>query len=166
MDFNTSSRTAMVDQEGQSTQDLSITRIIDIAWAAGFADGEACIHISKTQIKGRKNPTYRLVLSVCQNHLGSLKRFARALDLPQRFYDVKRTASMNRDAMTFAVSEGQAHRALKLLLPYLTRKAPEARMAIEAYEVGRMHVHPGPRGHAAEVWKTRERYYRKLRSMK
>lgn len=167
MDF-TSATTAsdIADVHGQIAGKLSFQRFIDIIWAAGFADGEACIHISKTQLKDRANPTYRLVVSLCQNHLGSLRRFARALDLPERFYDVKRTATMNRDAMTFIVCDKKAYHALHLLLPYLTRKAPEARMAIEAYEVGQMDVHPGANGHHARVWKVREKYYRKLRNMK
>jgi len=148
------------------TGGLSFERFVNIVWAAGFADGEACIHISKTQLRDRAHPTYRLVVSISQNHLGSLRRFARALDLPERFYDVKRTATMNRDAMTFVVGDKQAYNALHVLLPYLTRKAPEARMAIEAYEVGQMDVHPGPNGHHAHVWKAREKYYRKLRNMK
>jgi hypothetical protein len=167
MDFtNTHAAFDNADVHGDFAGPLSYQRFVDIVWAAGFADGEACIHISKTQIRGRAHPTYRLVVSITQNHLGSLRRFARALNLPERFYDVKRTGSMNRDAMTFVVGDRQAYKALHLLLPYLTRKAPEAKKAIEAYEVGRMAVHPGPKGHAPQVWKAREGYYRKLRSMK
>jgi hypothetical protein len=167
MDFTSAiTGSEIADVYEQVAGKLPFKRFIDIVWAAGFADGEACIHISKTQLKDRANPTYRLVVSLCQNHLGSLRRFARALDLPERIYDVKRTATMNRDVMNFVVSDKQAYHALHLLLPYLTRKAPEARMAIEAYEVGQMDVHPGPNGHHASVWKAREKYYRKLRRLK
>jgi hypothetical protein len=141
-------------------------RIIDLAWTAGFFDGEACIHISKTQIPGRKNLTYRLVVSVTQNHLGSLKRVTRTLGVPHNVYDVRRSVGMNRDAYTLNICDQHAVRAMRLLLPYLSRKAPEAQVAIDAYVKGKMNVHPGPKGHAPEVWAAREKAYKKLRNMK
>lgn len=148
------------------TKDPAVLRLIELAWCAGFVDGEGCIHISKTKIQGRKNPTYRLVLSIVQNHIGSLKRVARALGQPDRFYTVKRSVGMNRDAFALNICDQNAHRSLKLLLPYLARKAPEAQVAIEAYEAGQMNIHPGAKGHELAIWEDREWYYKKLRRMK
>lgn len=146
--------------------DARDTHVLDLAWTAGFVDGEGCIHMSKTRIAGRKNFSYRLVMSITQNHLGSLTRVARTLDLPHYVYEVRRSVGMNRDAYTLIICDQHVVSALRLLLPYLTRKAPEARVAIEAYQVGKMNIHPGPKGHAPEVWTTREKSYRKLRAMK
>jgi hypothetical protein len=42
----------------------------------------------------------------------------------------------------------------------------EAEVAIAAYIEGQMNVHPGPKGHAPEIWTIRERHYRKLQRLK
>ena len=141
-------------------------KLLEVSFSAGVVDGEGCIHISKTTFPGRKNPTYRLVLSISQNSRQLLVRVARALDVPLRIYPVKRTLSMNRDAEVLAIGDHDAHRALTTLLPHLTRKAPEAAVAIDAYERGQFRVHPGPKGHAPEVWVVREWSYKKLQRMK
>jgi len=143
-----------------------LQQVIELAWCAGFVDGEGCIHISKHQMKGRRNPTYRLTLSVSQNHRGSLERVARALNVPARIYPVKRSLQMNRDSFVLSVNDQDAHRALGDLLPYLGRKAPEAEVAIDGYQVGQLSVHPGPKGHKPAIWKIRESYRLKLQRMK
>ncbi|MEI2678551.1 MAG: hypothetical protein V9G29_12240 [Burkholderiaceae bacterium] len=150
----------------QEPADYSFEKLMEISYAAGIVDGEGCIHISKTQVPGRLHPTYRLVLSIGQNHHGLLVRVARALEVPLRIYSIKRTVSMNRDAEVLSICDQHAHQALRVLLPHLTRKAPEAEVAIDAYERGRFRAHPGARGHEPEVWAIRERSYRKLRRMK
>ncbi len=138
----------------------------DIAYAAGVVDGEGCIHIAKTQLRGRQHPSYRLALSITQNHRGLLERVARTLRVPDRIYLVKRTTATNRDVYTLQISDQHAYGALQTMLPYLTRKGPEAQVGIEVYERGRMRVHPGPAGHPPDVWKIREKAYRKLQRMK
>jgi hypothetical protein len=143
-----------------------LTNLLELSWAAGFADGEACITISKTQLRGRANPTYRLLLTLNQNHPGSLTRFADAVGVHPRLYKVKRTTRMNRDAYVLNIGDQHAVRVLKALLPFLERKAPEAEVALDAYEQGRFDVHPGPNGHPAHIWAIREFYYLKLQRMK
>lgn len=141
-------------------------QLIELAWTAGFVDGEGCIHISKTHLPGRKNPTYRLILNITQNHRASLERVAAALGVEARLHRLKRTVKMNRDVDAFNICDQHAHRCLKVLLPYLGRKRPEALVAIEAYENCSFNVHPGPKGHPPSVWVERERAYKKLRNMK
>lgn len=155
-----------VDCAANPSMIVPALRLIDLAWTAGFIDGEGCVHMSKTRNAGRKNFTYRLVMSVTQNHIGSLTRVARTLNLPHYMYEVRRSVRMNRDAYTLIICDQHAVSALRLLLPYLTRKAPEARVAIDAYGEGKMNIHPGPKGHAPEIWTAREKSYRKLRNMK
>lgn len=143
-----------------------LLRQVELSYVAGFADGEAFIGFSKTVQPGRKNPTYRLLFSFTQNHLASLQRVARVLEVPPRIYEVKRLAQHNLQIYTLAVGDQDAYAALGLLLPHLDRKQPEAIVAREGYVACRLDVHPGCRGHSEGIWKLRERYYRKLRRMK
>ena len=100
---------------------LLTPQLTDLIWTAGFLDGEGCIHLSKQHSKGRKNPTYRVHVSVNQNHRASLVRVAKALQIPDRIYLVKRRAKMNRDVYSLDICDQDAHRALVSLLPYLHR---------------------------------------------
>jgi hypothetical protein len=154
------------NDETQIQHDMPRDPLRELFYAAGIVDGEGCISISKTQYPGRKNPTYRLVLSIGQNHLGLLERVVQALDVPRRIYAVRRTVRMNRDAYQLVISDQDAYAVLRALGCHLSRKGPEAEMAVDVYERGRMNVHPGKAGHPPEIWKIRERGYRKLRRMK
>lgn len=138
----------------------------DLAYAAGVVDGEGCIHIAKTARPGRPNPSYRLALSISQNHIGLLERVARTLQVPRRIYALKRTVKSNRDCYALQICDQHAYASLQALLPYLLRKKAEAEVGIDVYERGRMRVHPGPHGHPPEIWDLRERAYRKLQRMK
>ena len=140
---------------------VSLAQHIEHVYAAGVVDGEGCICYSKTTMRGRRNPTYRMGLSIGQNHLGLLVRVARALDVPPRIYPVKRTLGMNRDAEVLQIGGQHALKALQTILPYLTRKQPEAAVAIAGYKLGQLRVHPGPQGHAPETWAIQERCYKK-----
>ncbi len=47
------------------------------AWAAGFFDGDGCTSITRQQVQGRKNETFRLRLTIAQNCLETLQVFER-----------------------------------------------------------------------------------------
>jgi len=143
-----------------------LQQTVELAWTAGFIDGEGCIYLSRYKNARRAHPTYRLVVTVAQNHLGSLKRVAQALAVPERIYTIKRSLRMNRDGYVLNISDQDADRSLRTLLPYLGRKGPEAQVAIEAYQNGQLSVHPGPNGHSPGIWKIREAAYSKLQRMK
>ena len=162
----TASNAMKTDDSKVKKTRVSLAQRIEHAYAAGVVDGEGCMYYSKTTMRGRRNPTYRLGLSIGQNHHGLLVRVARALDVPPRIYPVKRTLGMNRDAEVLQIGDQHALKALQTMLPYLTRKKPEAAVAIAGYELGQLRVHPGPQGHAPEVWAIRERCYKKLQKMK
>ena len=167
MNLTCTANTAMKTEASKATKKLTpLAQRIEHAYAAGVVDGEGCISFSKTTMRGRRNPTYRLSLSIGQNHHGLLVRVARALDVPPRIYPVKRTLGMNRDAEVLQIGDQHALKALQTMLPYLTRKKPEAAVAIAGYELGQLRAHPGPQGHAPEVWAIRERCYKKLQKMK
>jgi len=159
-------RTTNLASADNNATSPDLQKLVELAWTAGFVDGEGCIHISKHKLASRRNASYRLVLTVAQNHRGSLERVTKALAVPERIYTVKRSLGMNRDGYVLNVNDQDAHRALRTLLPFLGRKAPEAQVAITAYEDGQLNVHPGPKGHAPEIWKIREAARCKLQRMK
>lgn len=142
---------------------------VNLAWAAGLFDGEGCISISKALQPGRKNPTYRLRLDICQNNRETLQRFKEILagqGATCHFYEVRRTTLTNRQVYQVILDGLNAAKALSALLPYLVRKAPEAAVALEYMQVAQVGCLPGPRGLPASVWKTREAYRRRLQRMK
>ncbi len=138
----------------------------DLAWAAGLFDGDGCILISKQHQPGRKNPTYRLTLSLVQNDYQTITYFKRLLALKSCLVTVPRTTGQNRNVYDLRYDGVHALRALQLLKPYLRRKQIEAVVAVEAWIHCAWGVLPGWRGLPPEVWKKRERYYKKLKALK
>lgn len=138
-----------------------------LSYAAGLFDGEGCIHIAKQTHPGsRQGYVYRLVVSVAQNHLRSLIDFQDFVGIPGRLYPVKRQGSANRDAYTLTYDGGTAEALLRVLQPYLGRKADEAAVALAFQTHGQIRRHFGPNGCPEDVWRKRAYYYRKLRNLK
>lgn len=138
-----------------------------LSYAAGLFDGEGCIHIAKQSHRGsRKGHIYRLVVSVAQNHLQSLLDFQDFVGISGRLYRVKRKGPANRDAFTLTYDGSTAEALLRVLLPYLGRKADEAVVALAFQTEGEIRRHFGPKGCPADIWRKRERCYTKLRSLK
>jgi len=55
------------------TGGVLIAKTVAIAWAAGFVDGEGCIHLARVQRTCGNRINYRLRLSVSQNCLVTLE---------------------------------------------------------------------------------------------
>ena len=140
---------------------------IDLAWAAGFADGEACISLARQTYKdARRRPTFRLRFDVVQNHREVLLHFETCVGISGRLYATKRTTATNRQTYHLTYDGAAAYAVVRRLIPWLVRKRPEAQVAMAYVERARPGWHPGPRGCPAELWKVRESYYVKLRRMK
>lgn len=137
-----------------------------LAWAAGFLDGEGCIHIAKTTYACGRRSTYRLRLTLVQNCIETLWHFQTVLRVHSGLHRVARLAAHNRQCYSLSYDGKQAREAIEVLLPYLVRKRAEALAALAFYEDGRLGWHPGRNGLPEELWRTRERYYRKLQSLK
>jgi hypothetical protein len=60
----------------------------------------------------------------------------------------------------------QARDAIQAVLPHLVRKRVEAQTALAFYEEGRVEWRPGRSGCPEELWRTREKFCRKLRALK
>jgi hypothetical protein len=136
------------------------------AYCAGLFDGDGCVQISKTHIPGRKNPTYRLCLSLDQNCPITVKFFQDVLNVKSYMYPVTRTVQHNRQMYTLKFDGSAAVQALKILRPYLVRKGVEADVAFQYWETCSVSLHPGRNGTSQEVWDLREWFFKKLKALK
>ena len=143
-----------------------IMRLRGLAYCAGLFDGDGCIFISRQQLPGRKNLTYRLWLSIVQNDLETLQKFHRNIGGPHFLAVIKRQVTHNRQVYDLRYSGLHALRALRLIHDDLIRKKCESEVAQEFWTEGLMGVLPGPKGLPPDIWKIRERFRRKLSKLK
>lgn len=137
-----------------------------LSWAAGFLDGEGCIHISKQHLRGRRSATYQLAVHIMQNDFATLEHFTWAVGIPARIYRVKRAANHSRQCYTLNYGGKAALELLALVGRYLVRKAREAQAAADFWTDGEMGRQRNGHPLAPEVLATRERYRLLLRSLK
>jgi hypothetical protein len=141
-------------------------RMLQIAWCAGLFDGDGCVVIAKQMQPGRKNISYRLTLSVVQNCYKTVDHFRTLVGIPHCLVEIRRTIQHNRQVYDLRYDGRHSVAALRLLMPFLVRKSIEAQAALDFWIAGSMGVHPGRNGLSADVWITREKYYKKLRKLK
>lgn len=104
-------------------------READIAWAAGFFDGEGCIGF----YRDKKTRSGRLRVSVTQagkQGRSTMLHFASVVG--SRYYLERRTHldDVRRPCWKMAWSDSRAIEVLQVLRPYLIQKGPEADIAI------------------------------------
>lgn len=114
---------------------------LDLAWAAGFFDGEGCIS-APVRVRVRNRRDYSLSLYVGQvdpRPLMRLRSYFGGEVVPRTSWGKGRPIFMWR------VSGTTAEATLRLLLPYLMVKEEQARLALELRDrIGR-YVRVGPR---------------------
>lgn len=139
-----------------------------LEWAAGFADGEGCIYIFKQTYAAdpRRKATYRLGFTITQNDLQVLEHFQQGLGIGGRIYQVARKPQHNRQIYTLNCTGISALRVICTLQPHLIRKQLEAQTAIDYWQQGQCGKHPGPAGWPPAVMAIRERFCKKLKSLK
>lgn len=98
------------------------------AWAAGFADGEGCIHIARQTYKpdAGRSTTYRLRFCITQNNREVLEHFLKGLGIHGRIYATRRTAGQNRQAYTLNYDGRHALALVSKLALLLVRERAEA----------------------------------------
>lgn len=138
------------------------------SYGAGLADGEGCIQIIKQKVPGRRNPTYRLRFEMMQNDFRTLENFVHCVGVEAKIRRVNRDreGKQNRQVWRLAYDGPQAYTVIRRLQRYLVRKGPEAQVAREFVEKGRIGMHPGPSGTPRRYWQVREACFRKLRKLK
>jgi len=138
----------------------------DLAWAAGFFDGDGCITATWQVRKGRPNPDMRIQVNVAQNDYRTLQHFQRILGAHGKIYPLKRKAIHNRQCWYLVYWGQHALDVLRMLLPYLRRKQQEALLCMQINQAGNLTTHPGPSGHSADIWKLRRQFFEKLKRLK
>lgn len=139
---------------------------IRLAWAAGFLDGEGCIHIAKQRYKGTRADTYRLGVHVTQNDRTVLERFREVVGIDAPIYRVKRAKNHRRQCFTLNFSGRSALALITLLLEFLERKRDEAQAALDFWLNGRVGQRFGARGLDPAVVAIREHYFHLLKQLK
>lgn len=138
-----------------------------MAYAAGLFDGEACVHIARQKkVQSKRGYVLRLVVTIAQNHLETLLQFQAMAGVEGRIYMRPRQGSSNRDGYALNYDGDAAAMLLEQLLPFLVRKADEARVALRFQHECEIHRHFGPLGCPDAVWQKRELLCEKLRSLK
>lgn len=137
----------------------------NLAWAAGFIDGEGCLRIAKHNNAGGVNPIYHLHLAISQNRRETLEHCQSILGVQSSICMFPYRANFRRPVYLLTYLCANARDAVTLLLPYLVRKQSEAQLALEF--ALRLQLRRGGRTpHSAEEIAIREEYYRKMKELK
>jgi hypothetical protein len=144
---------------------------LDLAWAAGFFDGEGCIGASSSSHAPSANgsprkPSIRLFAVVTQNNHEVLERFQEICGIHGRIRSMKRTPTQNRQCYSLIYDGVHALTVIYLLRPYLLRKQHEADAAKDMAVNGKLGMYPGPRGLPAAVDRARHYGRAKLSRLK
>jgi hypothetical protein len=157
--------TRIIVQTTSLTPRLSGTAAL--CYCAGLFDGEGWIGIHK-QIKSEARRGYilRAGVTIVQNHLHTLQDFQILCGIAGRLYRVGRTQRSNRDSYALNYTGRDLERLLRVLRPFLLRKADECDVALEFIREGQIYRHFGPNGVPDHIWSTRERLARKIAKLK
>jgi hypothetical protein len=134
----------------------------ELAWAAGFADGEAWFGTAK-----RGRGYWRLHITIGQKHREPLDRFRAAVQAGGVYGPYRRSPGF----WTYAASAAQARRVVSLLTPYLSAIKLEqidvARVrCADMNEIRGIRPHPSKRTHCPQGHPDNEantRHYRNTR---
>jgi hypothetical protein len=143
-----------------------VQHMLQVSWCAGLFDGDGCVNISKYRLPGRKNFSYRLILSLVQNSYTTVDHFRSVLGVSNCLVEIRRKVQHNRQIYDLRFDGLHALAALRLMQPFLIRKAIEAQAALDFWTAGSMGVLPGRNGFPDDVWVIREKYYRKMKRLK
>lgn len=139
--------------------------VADLAWAAGFVDGEGCISVVEQQ-KPNQRSTHRVRFQVVQNSLPVLEHLNGVLGRIGRIYSLRRTAEHNRQLYTLILDGWKAVAVVAYLAPYLVRKKHEAEVLLDSLAECWFGIHPGPDGFPQHVRASRRRLEKKLQKLK
>ena len=103
-----------------------------LAWAAGFIDGEGCIHIERRE--RRRSPQHNLTLAVGNTCLAPLERLERLFGGSVRKHLTRPEYSQSWD---WVISFSKAETALLSMLPFLVVKKERARLALDFMDLKR-----------------------------
>lgn len=111
-------------------------RPVDLAWAAGFLDGEGSVRIRRTWSKSTARRVYSVSLSAVQVEREPLERLVtlfKGTINPKQQVNIRRANSSPYWA--WMITGQRAVESLKGMLPYLTVKRDRALLAIEFHRL-------------------------------
>ena len=97
---------------------------LELAWAAGFFDGEGSTNISKTRTG------WYLRISIIQNDREVLDRFHKALAGLGKVTGPNQYSYNKNPWYSYSLTGSKAHEALNLLFPYLSSVKREQALAV------------------------------------
>ncbi len=142
---------------------------LQLAWAAGFLDGEGCVRIARRRTK--RNPTYSLEVTVSQNCIRTLDHLKQVLGVPCGGSLIhKGTGRVRSNVYYLTYRSRNALEVLRLLQPFLVRKRREAELGIEFAEhvtrVQWQRLRNPDHAHSPIEIAFREAFYQRLRDLK
>jgi len=103
----------------------------DLAWVAGFIDGEACITIRKYKGQKAVNFTHQLDIHLSNTSREALEKVQSVLGVGV-IHSIPQRAKLGfKETWQFVIVANQAEAALRQVLPYLIAKRREADIALE-----------------------------------
>lgn len=135
---------------------------LNLAWAAGFIDGEGCIRIVKGSTR-KQTDRYYLQLTVVQTELEPLKKMK---DMFQcgTIFTVPRKNPKHKPLSTWKVQTRAAENVIKAVLPYLIVKRKQAEVGLKFRELVNSNISRKTR--SPETLKQMEIYSLELSAMK
>jgi len=108
----------------------------ELAWAAGFFDGEGCSYMLKSTSSGTARRVYSAFrLAVAQVELQPLERFMRALGFGRINGPYQQKKASRRPHYQWCVSGMDAVSAIEAMWPYLSEpKRAQAQVNLELYK--------------------------------
>ena len=104
-----------------------IDRALQLAWAAGFTDGEGFIGLTRIYDKVRKYHGYRIQVDVSQVHEAPIRHLADLFGVGKVSFRLNK----RRGCWNWRIMGTAAIPVLQELLPYLRVKDQQARLVIE-----------------------------------
>lgn len=135
----------------------------DLAWAAGFIDGEGCIALVKrTQIlKGKPYQCFVLSLHVANTDLRTLERL-KAMFCGTLYPTNHKNRPNNKPCWTWYVRSALAAAALEKLMPYLFSKREQAELGIAS----RRYIQGNGRPRTPESFSGQQQIFTQLKHLK
>ena len=99
-----------------------------LAWCAGLFDGDGSIGISRQHLPGRKNPTYRLVLSLVQNCDVTIRKFRDYLAVPHCLWRSNARRDTTDRSMTSAMTAATPWRCWRSFIRTWSGSASKPRL--------------------------------------
>ena len=135
---------------------------VELAWAAGFIDGEGSIRATKNSHNSDAVVLRVQVAQVDPRPLQALvDMFGGSVTGPYFHKNVK-----HRKYYAYARVGSNAVTLLRQILPYLKTKQEEAQLGIDFWEYNQTVKNPGRRGTSPEVQERRNSFVTELKEMK